>query len=157
MTQIDIWAFLWSLLLDLASLVLLSYVFYYRRHNNREMTVAISVINITLFSLAGALASFTLSLGVGFALFSVISIIRLRSDTAGWADMGYLLVALSTGMILGLPGFGLVELLGRPELRSCRCRAAAGCWLVAVVRSGWSRRGFPPSSPPVGRCLILPY
>ena len=109
MTQIDIWALAWSLLLDVTSLVLLSYVFYYRRHNNREMTVAISVINITLFSLAGALASFTLSLGVGFALFSVISIIRLRSDTAGWAEMGYLLVGLSTGMILGLPGFGLLE------------------------------------------------
>jgi len=73
------------------------------------MTVAISVINITLFALAGALASFTLSLGVGFALFSVISIIRLRSDTAGWHEMAYLLVGLSTGMILGLPGYALNE------------------------------------------------
>jgi hypothetical protein len=90
-------------LLDLIALTLLSYVFYYRRHANREMTVAISVINITLFSLAGALATFTLSLGVGFALFSVISILRLRSETAGWREMAYLLVSLSTGMILGLP------------------------------------------------------
>ncbi len=109
MTQIDIWAFLWSLLLDLTSLILLSYVFYYRRHNDREMTVAISVINVTLFALAGALASFTLSLGVGFALFAVISIIRLRSSTAGWVEMAYLLAGLSTGLILGLPGFGLIE------------------------------------------------
>jgi len=108
-TQIDIWAFAWSLLLDLTSLILLSYVFYYRRHNDREMTVAISVINVTLFALAGALASFTLSLGVGFALFAVISIIRLRSSTAGWVEMAYLLVGLSTGLILGLPGFGLIE------------------------------------------------
>ena len=109
MTQIDIWAFVWSLLLDLTSVGLLSYVFYYRRHHNREMTVAISVINITLFALAGSLATFTLSIGVGFALFSVISLIRLRSETAGWNEMAYLLVALSSGLILGLPGYSLVE------------------------------------------------
>ena len=98
-----------SLALDLLSVILLSYVFYYRRHHNREMLVAISIINVTLFSLAGALASFTLSLGVGFALFAVISIIRLRSDEAGWIEMTYLLVSLSTGLILGLPGFSLVQ------------------------------------------------
>ena len=109
MTQIDFWAFLWSLLLDLTSVALLSYVFYYRRHHNRDMTVAIAVINITLFALGGALASFTLSLGVGFALFAVISIIRLRSDEAGWIEMSYLLVGLSTGLILGLPGYSIVE------------------------------------------------
>lgn len=109
MTQIDLWAFLWSLLLDLTSIGLLAYAFYYRRHHNREMTLAISMINITLFALAGALASFTLSLGVGFALFAVISILRLRSATAGWVEMTYLLVSLSTGLILGLPGYSLVE------------------------------------------------
>ena len=109
MNQIDIWAFLWSLLLDLVSVALLSYAFYYRRHHNRDMTVAIAMINITLFALGGALASFTLSLGVGFALFAVISIIRLRSDEAGWIEMAYLLVGLSTGLILGLPGYSLVE------------------------------------------------
>ena len=109
MTQIDIWAFAWSLLLDLTSVGLLSYAFYYRRHHNREMTVAISVINITLFALAGSLATFTLSIGVGFALFSVISLIRLRSDTAGWHEMAYLLASLSTGLILGLPGYSLNE------------------------------------------------
>lgn len=109
MTSIDYLPFVLSLLLDLISVALLSYVFYYRRHQNRDMTVAISIINVTLFALAGALASFTLSLGVGFALFAVISIIRLRSDEAGWVEMAYLLVGLSVGLILGLPGYGLVE------------------------------------------------
>jgi len=101
--------FILSLLLDAASVTLLSYVFYYRRHHNRDMLVAIAMINVTLFSLAGALASFTLSLGVGFALFAVISIIRLRSDEAGWIEMTYLLVSLATGLILGLPGFSLFQ------------------------------------------------
>lgn len=109
MTSIELLPFFLSLILDLTSVVLLSYVFYYRRHHNRDMLVAISMINVTLFALAGALASFTLSLGVGFALFAVISIIRLRSDEAGWVEMAYLLVGLSVGLILGLPGYSLIE------------------------------------------------
>jgi hypothetical protein len=107
MTEINVITFVAALLLDVISTFLLSYVFYYRRHRNREMTIAIAVINIALFSLSGALASYTLSLGVGFALFAVISIIRLRSDEAGWLEMAYLLAGLSVGLILGLPGFAL--------------------------------------------------
>ncbi len=109
MTSIDYVPFFLSLILDLLSVGLLAYVFYFRRHKNRDMFVAISIINVTLFALAGALASFTLSLGVGFALFAVISIIRLRSDEAGWVEMAYLLVSLSVGLILGLPGYSLFE------------------------------------------------
>ena len=98
-----------SIGLDLAILILLAFVFYYRRHHQREFAVAISIMNIVLFALAGALASYTLSLGVGFALFSVISIMRLRSDTAGWIEMTYLLIALATGLIIGLPGYSIVD------------------------------------------------
>lgn len=107
MTEISLLPFLSALALDVVSIVLLAFVFYYRRHKNRDMTIAIAIINVTLFALAGALASFTLSLGVGFALFAVISIIRLRSDEAGWLEMAYLLTGLSVGLILGLPGYSL--------------------------------------------------
>jgi hypothetical protein len=108
MTEINVLPFLSAFALDMVSIVLLAFVFYYRRHKNRDMTIAIAIINVALFALAGALASFTLSLGVGFALFAVISIIRLRSDEAGWIEMAYLLTGLSVGLILGLPGYSLV-------------------------------------------------
>ena len=107
MTEINVLPFLSAFALDMVSIVLLAFVFYYRRHKNRDMTIAIAIINVALFALAGALASFTLSLGVGFALFAVISIIRLRSDEAGWIEMAYLLTGLSVGLILGLPGYSL--------------------------------------------------
>lgn len=107
MSDISLLPFLGALALDIASIVLLAFVFYYRRHRNRDMTIAIAIINVALFALAGALASFTLSLGVGFALFAVISILRLRSDEAGWIEMAYLLTGLSVGLILGLPGYSL--------------------------------------------------
>ena len=73
------------------------------------MAISIAAINITLWALTGALASYTLSLGVGFALFAVISIIRLRSSTATWVSMAYLMVGLGSGLIIGLTGFNLME------------------------------------------------
>ena len=101
--------FLLSFALDLASVAVLSYLLYFRRHRDHEMAVAISAINLTLFALTSALASYTLSLGVGFALFAVVSVIRLRSDTAGWTEMSYLLLGLSVGLIVGLAGFPIEQ------------------------------------------------
>lgn len=98
-----------SLGVDLGVIALLAFVLFYRRHRDREMTVAIAAINITLWALTGALASYTLSLGVGFALFAVVSIIRLRSAPASWVSMSYLLVGLGSGLITGLTGFSLWE------------------------------------------------
>lgn len=107
MTPIDYPMMLSLLAIDLTLLFLLSYVFFYRRHRRRDVFVAISLINITLYVLGGALGTFTISVGVGFALFSVISIFRLRSETLGWNEIVYLLVALAMGLDLGLPAYDL--------------------------------------------------
>ena len=109
MTPIDVVPFLVSLGADILAVFFIAYLFYYRRYRNRQMMVAIAMINFCMFALSGALTSFTLSIGAGFALFAVISIIRLRSETAGWMEMTYLLVSLSIGLVLGLPGFSLFE------------------------------------------------
>jgi len=84
-----------------------AYVFFYKRHQRRDVFVAICLINVTLFVLGGALGTFTISIGVGFALFSVISIFRMRSTTLGWTEIVYLLVALAMGLTLGLPAYDL--------------------------------------------------
>lgn len=107
MTPIDYPLLLASLAIDLFLLFLLAYVFFYRRHKRRDVFVAITLINVTLYVLGGALGTFTISLGVGFALFSVISIFRLRSETLGWNEIGYLLVSLAMGLDLGLPAYDL--------------------------------------------------
>jgi hypothetical protein len=107
MTPIDYPLLLATLSINLVLLYLVSYVFFYRRHKRRDVFVAICLINITLFVLGGALGTFTISIGVGFALFSVISIFRLRSTTLGWTEIVYLLVALAMGLTLGLPAYDL--------------------------------------------------
>jgi hypothetical protein len=109
MLRVDPFEFYASLTIDLVVVVLLAFVLFYRRHRDRDMAIAISAINITLWALTGALASYTLSLGVGFALFAVISVIRLRSSTASWVSMAYLMVGLGSGLIIGLTGFSIVE------------------------------------------------
>ena len=83
-------------------------------------------------ALTGALASYTLSLGVGFALFAVISIIRLRSSTATWVSMAYLMVGLGSGLIIGLTGFNLMEKIEY---------SAFLVFVMAVVDSKWFLRG----------------
>ena len=107
MTPIDYPLLLATLSINLVLLYLVAYLFFYRRHKRRDVFVAICLINITLFVLGGALGTFTISIGVGFALFSVISIFRLRSTTLGWTEIVYLLVALAMGLTLGLPAYDL--------------------------------------------------
>lgn len=107
MTPIDYPLLLATLSINLVLLYLVAYVFFYRRHKRRDVFVAIALINITLFVLGGALGTFTISIGVGFALFSVISIFRLRSTTLGWTEIVYLLVSLAMGLTLGLPAYDL--------------------------------------------------
>lgn len=131
----DLVSFLLAFAIDVVSVVILSYALYFRRHRDRDMAIAISSINITLFALTGALASYTLSLGVGFALFAVISVIRLRSSTAGWIEMSYLLVGLAIGLIVGLTGFGTQE------------KALYTAFLLVVMtiidnKLSWNRRVF---------------
>ena len=107
MTPIDYPELLTALGIDLALLFVIGYLCFFRRHKRRDVFVAIALINVTLFVLGGALGTFTISLGLGFALFSVISIFRFRSDTLGWNEIVYLLVALAIGLDLGLPAYDL--------------------------------------------------
>jgi len=132
MLRVDPLEFLASLGVDLAVVALLAFVLFYRRHRDREMAISIAAINITLWALTGALASYTLSLGVGFALFAVISIIRLRSSTATWVSMAYLMVGLGSGLIIGLTGFNLMEKIEY---------SAFLVFVMAVVDSKWFLRG----------------
>lgn len=132
MLRVDPFEFFASLGVDLVVVALLAFVLFYRRHRDREMAISIAAINITLWALTGALASYTLSLGVGFALFAVVSVIRLRSSTASWISMAYLLVGLGSGMIIGLTGFSLIEKIEY---------SAFLVLVMAIVDSHWFLKG----------------
>lgn len=93
------------LAINAVGIVLLAYVLYFRRHRRRELLVGYVAVNISLFVVAASLGSTSpLNVGVGFGLFAVLSIIRLRSDEASYIEIGYMMAALALGLLSGLPG-----------------------------------------------------
>ncbi|MFA9446137.1 DUF4956 domain-containing protein [Egicoccus sp. AB-alg6-2] len=94
-----------DLLLNLVAIAVLVYPIYFRRHRRRDLVLGYVAFNVSLFTVAAALGSSSpLNVGVGFGLFAVLSIVRLRSDEATQGEIGYTMVALVLGLIAGLPG-----------------------------------------------------
>lgn len=94
--------------IDLAAILVLVFAVYYRRYRRRDHAVGFVAFNVSLFTVAASLTSTTgLNLGVGFGLFAVLSIVRLRSDEATQSEIGYTMVSLVIGLLNGLPGLDL--------------------------------------------------
>ena len=108
MDELEIPRLLESLSLNLAAVTILVFGSYFRRHRRRDLVLGYFAFNVCLFSVSAALASSSpLNIGVGFGLFAVLSIVRLRSDESTQAEIGYTMVALVLGLLNGLPGLEL--------------------------------------------------
>jgi hypothetical protein len=108
MGDLEIDQLLQSLGLNLAAVTILIFVVYFRRHRRRDLVLGYFAYNVSLFTVSAALASTSpLNIGVGFGLFAVLSIVRLRSDEATQAEIGYTMIALVLGLLNGLPGLDL--------------------------------------------------
>lgn len=94
-----------ALALNVAAVSVLVFGIYLRRNRRRDQAVAYFAFNMSLFVVATALTvAESLTIGVGFGLFAVLSIVRLRSDEVTWIEIGYTMVALVLGLVTGLPG-----------------------------------------------------
>ncbi len=98
---------IWALGINLVGITILAYGLYFRRHRRRDLLLGYVAFNVCLFSVSAALGSAPLSIGVGFGLFAVLSIVRLRSDETTQAEIGYTMVSLVLGLLVGLPGLDL--------------------------------------------------
>jgi len=110
MGNLDTTELIRDLALNLVSIFLLVYVIYFRRHRRWDQVVGYVAFNISLFTVSAALGSSgPLNVGVGFGLFAVLSVVRLRSDESGQIEIGFTMVALVLGLMTGLPGmeFGI--------------------------------------------------
>jgi hypothetical protein len=74
---------------------------YFPRHRRRDLMVAYFGVNIGVLAVADALRSTTsgAGLGLGFALFGVLSIIRLRSTELDQHEVAYFFSALALGLL----------------------------------------------------------
>ena len=91
------------LLLDLVAIAVLAGALYYPRYRRRDMVVAILGINIGVMAVATALANADVTAGLGLGLFGVLSIIRLRSEELTQPDVVYYFVAITMGILGGIP------------------------------------------------------
>jgi hypothetical protein len=100
-------------LLDLPAIGVMTFGIYFPRHRRRDMVVAFLGVNLGLLAVIVALGSSGMSLGLGFGLFAVLSIIRLRSAELDQQEVAYYFAALAIGL---LGGFVLEPLWLGPAL-----------------------------------------
>jgi len=112
---------LMRLLIDLVVIGVLAYGIYHRRHGRRDLVVIFAMFNVGLFLALIAISSGNVSAGVGFGLFAVLSIVRLRSEPFTNGELAYFFVALVIGLVCGIDTGGL----GLPILLSAVALAGA--------------------------------
>jgi Domain of unknown function (DUF4956) len=91
-----------DLLVDVVAIFLLAYALYFRRHRRADLLLAYVALNIGIFVAMSLLTTVRLDIAMGFGLFAILSIIRLRSSAVTQQEVAYYFVALVMGLVNGL-------------------------------------------------------
>lgn len=87
---------------DLVAITVFAVLIYFRRHAKPSLTVVFTFFNIGLFAVVSVIGRSELTASVGFGLFAMLSIIRLRSDPFSPREIGYFFGALVLGLVNGI-------------------------------------------------------
>ncbi|MFG1945524.1 DUF4956 domain-containing protein [Nonomuraea sp. NPDC048826] len=88
--------------MDLAAIVTLAYGLYYRRHHRRDLLFAYVALNTGIFAVVSLMLVQRVDLAVGFGLFGVLAIIRLRSAEITQQEIAYYFIAIALGLVNGI-------------------------------------------------------
>ncbi len=125
----DLLDFVGRLGVDVVSMLLLVGWLYRRRLAAPEMTLVFTALNIGLFAAVSSIGSGHFPTGVGFGLFGLLSLVRLRSTAFTLKDVAYTFIALVLALVNGLPGRDLVLVVILDVV------LLAALWLVDETRS----------------------
>ncbi|MFD4508173.1 DUF4956 domain-containing protein [Streptomyces sp. NPDC058457] len=89
--------------LDVLALLLLVGWLYRRRPSVPAMPLVLAALNIGLFAAMSTISAGKFPAGVGFGLFGILSLVRLRSAAFTLRDVAYTFVALVIALCTGLP------------------------------------------------------
>ncbi len=109
----DLWELIFKFGLDAAVVFILVRLIYYPVHRKKENLFTYFVFNFLIFFLCILMNNVKLSMGFGFGLFAVFSIIRYRTEQLEVKDMTYLFAVICLAVINALAGkkISLAELL----------------------------------------------
>jgi hypothetical protein len=94
--------------LDVVSMLLLVGWLYRRRVAAPEMALVYTALNVGLFAAVTTIGSGHFPTGIGFGLFGLLSLVRLRSAAFTLKDVAYTFVALVLALVNGLPERNLI-------------------------------------------------
>ena len=94
--------FLARLGMDLLAIVLVALVFYLRRHHRRDLFLIFMSFNLGVFGVLAVITEHKISAAVGFGLFALLSIIRLRSQPFANVELAYFFASLVLGVVNGI-------------------------------------------------------
>lgn len=96
-------ALLHSLVIDLATIIVITFGIYYRRHRRSDLLLAFVALNVGLFAVGVLIVNQAqIGMGFGFGLFAILSIVRLRSDQVAHEEVAYYVVSLVLGLLNGM-------------------------------------------------------
>jgi len=120
--------------LDVLTMLLLIGWLYRRRLAAPEMSLVFSALNIGLFAAVTVIGTGDFPTGVGFGLFGLLSLVRLRSAAFTLRDVAYTFVALVAGLVNGLSGAPIAMIVALDLL------LVAVIWTTDETRGGMATR-----------------
>ncbi|MDQ3678506.1 MAG: DUF4956 domain-containing protein, partial [Actinomycetota bacterium] len=87
------------LLIDVVAISALAIGVFWRRHLRRDLVVLYVVFNVGLFAAVVVISEGEVAAAVGFGLFAVLSIIRLRAEQLSYAEIAYFFAAIVLGLV----------------------------------------------------------
>ncbi len=88
--------------IDLVSISIFAVAIYQARYHKRDLMMSFVSFNVGLFIILALITSGGFGLGLGFGLFAILSIIRLRSAPFDHFELGYFFMALVLALINGI-------------------------------------------------------
>ena len=127
--------------LDVVALAALVWGIYLPRHRRTDLAVVHAMFNVGLFLALIVIAGGQVSIGVGFGLFAVLSIVRLRSEPFSNRELAYFFVALVLGLVCA------IDLGSAAYAGALATVALLAAWLIdhgdALARSAPGRAAAP--------------
>jgi len=116
--------FLRNIVTNLVALSIFCYVIFFRRYHDKEAATTFALFNITLFAIVTIVIRTNLGIAIGFGLFALLSIVRLRSEAIKMLHLSYFFGSLSLAVInaVGVTDYLLVII--------CNLLILLGAWII---------------------------